>query len=137
MFATCVPIVYTITKICFPSVFQHFTPLPRYVCHLCSNSVHHYQDMFATCVPALYAITKTCLQLVFQHWQIPLGRRFRALKLWFVLRLYGVRNLQAFIRKHVALAHEFEELVRQDNRFEIVSEVVLGLVCFRLKVMST
>ncbi|GFG35977.1 hypothetical protein Cfor_03560 [Coptotermes formosanus] len=69
----------------------------------------------------------------YRHWQIPLGRRFRSLKLWFVLRLYGVRNLQAFIRKHVALAHEFEELVRQDNRFEIVSEVVLGLVCFRLK----
>jgi hypothetical protein len=73
---------------------------------------------------------------VFQHWQIPLGRRFRALKLWFVLRLYGVRNLQAFIRKHVALAHEFEELVRKDSRFEIVSEVLLGLVCFRLKVRS-
>jgi aromatic-L-amino-acid decarboxylase len=36
----------------------------------------------------------------------------------------------------VALAHEFEELVRQDSRFEIVSEVVLGLVCFRLKVRS-
>lgn len=69
----------------------------------------------------------------YRHWQIPLGRRFRSLKLWFVLRLYGVRNLQAFIRKHVALAHEFEELVREDNRFEIFSEVVLGLVCFRLK----
>lgn len=69
----------------------------------------------------------------YRHWQIPLGRRFRSLKLWFVLRLYGIRNLQAFIRKHVALAHEFEELVRQDNRFEIVTEVVLGLVCFRLK----
>jgi len=93
--------------------------------------------MFATCVPKLYTITMICLPLVFQHWQIPLGRRFRSLKLWFVLRLYGVRNLQSFIRKHVALAHEFEELVRQDNRFEIVTEVVLGLVCFRLKVMST
>jgi len=147
--ATCVPTVYTITKICFPFVFQHFTPLTRYVCQLPSNTVHNYQDMFATCVPTvyiimfatcvpvLYTITKICLPLVFQHWQIPLGRRFRSLKLWFVLRLYGVRNLQAFIRKHVALAHEFEELVRQDNRFEIVSEVVLGLVCFRLKVMST
>ena len=73
---------------------------------------------------------------ILQHWQIPLGRRFRALKLWFVLRLYGVNNLQAYIRKHVALAHEFEELVRQDNRFEIVTEVVMGLVCFRLKVIK-
>ncbi|KAI4464255.1 group ii pyridoxal-5-phosphate decarboxylase [Holotrichia oblita] len=69
----------------------------------------------------------------YRHWQIPLGRRFRALKLWFVLRLYGVENLQAFIRKHIALAHYFEELVRSDDRFEIAAEVIMGLVCFRLK----
>ncbi|XP_043276522.1 aromatic-L-amino-acid decarboxylase [Venturia canescens] len=69
----------------------------------------------------------------YRHWQIPLGRRFRALKLWFVLRLYGVENLQNFIRSHVSQAHEFEALVRGDPRFEIVAEVVLGLVCFRLK----
>lgn len=69
----------------------------------------------------------------YRHWQIPLGRRFRALKLWFVLRLYGVENLQNFIRKHVSLAHHFESLVRTDDRFEITAEVVMGLVCFRLK----
>ncbi|XP_034939789.1 aromatic-L-amino-acid decarboxylase [Chelonus insularis] len=69
----------------------------------------------------------------YRHWQIPLGRRFRSLKLWFVLRLYGIENLQKFIRKHVAQAHEFEALVRSDPRFEIVAEVILGLVCFRLK----
>ncbi|CAD6227631.1 GSCOCG00001311001-RA-CDS [Cotesia congregata] len=69
----------------------------------------------------------------YRHWQIPLGRRFRALKLWFVLRLYGVENLQKFIRKHVDQAHEFEALVLSDARFEITSEVILGLVCFRLK----
>ncbi|XP_022900977.1 aromatic-L-amino-acid decarboxylase isoform X2 [Onthophagus taurus] len=69
----------------------------------------------------------------YRHWQIPLGRRFRALKLWFVMRLYGIENLQKFIRKHVALAHHFESLVRDDERFEITAEVVLGLVCFRLK----
>lgn len=69
----------------------------------------------------------------YRHWQIPLGRRFRSLKLWFVLRLYGVENLQRHIRKHVAQAHEFEALVLADPRFEIVAEVVLGLVCFRLK----
>ncbi|KAI4484978.1 hypothetical protein M0802_012897 [Mischocyttarus mexicanus] len=67
------------------------------------------------------------------HWQIPLGRRFRALKLWFVLRIYGVENLQKHIRSHVAQAHEFESLVLSDSRFEIVAEVILGLVCFRLK----
>ncbi|GAB1295820.1 Aromatic-L-amino-acid decarboxylase [Apodemus speciosus] len=69
----------------------------------------------------------------YRHWQIPLGRRFRSLKMWFVFRMYGVKGLQAHIRKHVALSHEFESLVRQDPRFEICTEVILGLVCFRLK----
>lgn len=69
----------------------------------------------------------------YRHWQIPLGRRFRSLKMWFVFRLYGVRGLQAYIRKHVQLAHEFESLVLQDPRFEICTKVTLGLVCFRLK----
>nr|BAA95568.1 dopa decarboxylase [Tenebrio molitor] len=69
----------------------------------------------------------------YRHWQIPLGRRFRALKLWFVLRLYGIENLQAHIRKHIELAHYFESLVRSDERFEITEEVLMGLVCFRLK----
>ncbi|KAJ8921089.1 hypothetical protein NQ315_015886 [Exocentrus adspersus] len=69
----------------------------------------------------------------YRHWQIPLGRRFRSLKLWFVLRLYGVENLQAHIRKQIDLAHYFESLVRSDERFEITEEVIMGLVCFRLK----
>ncbi|XP_022109835.1 aromatic-L-amino-acid decarboxylase-like [Acanthaster planci] len=69
----------------------------------------------------------------YRHWHIPLGRRFRSLKLWFVLRLFGVSQLQEHIRKQVNLAHEFEALVRKDARFEIVADVVLGLVCFRLK----
>nr|BBI36954.1 dopa decarboxylase [Etmopterus molleri] len=69
----------------------------------------------------------------YRHWQIPLGRRFRSLKMWFVFRLYGVKGLQEHIRKQVDLAHEFESLVRQDDQFEIVGEVVVGLVCFRLK----
>uniref|UniRef100_A0A4X2LBN2 Aromatic-L-amino-acid decarboxylase n=1 Tax=Vombatus ursinus TaxID=29139 RepID=A0A4X2LBN2_VOMUR len=69
----------------------------------------------------------------FQHWQIPLGRRFRSLKMWFVFRMYGVKRLQAYIRKHVKLSHEFESLVQKDPRFEICTEVVLGLVCFRIK----
>ncbi|KAJ8969867.1 hypothetical protein NQ314_001551 [Rhamnusium bicolor] len=69
----------------------------------------------------------------YRHWQIPLGRRFRSLKLWFVLRLYGIENLQAHIRKQIELAHYFESLVRSDDRFEITEEVIMGLVCFRLK----
>ncbi|XP_043318453.1 aromatic-L-amino-acid decarboxylase isoform X5 [Cervus canadensis] len=69
----------------------------------------------------------------YRHWQLPLGRRFRSLKMWFVFRMYGVKGLQAYIRKHVQLSHAFEALVRQDTRFEICAEVTLGLVCFRLK----
>ncbi|XP_024620132.1 aromatic-L-amino-acid decarboxylase [Neophocaena asiaeorientalis asiaeorientalis] len=69
----------------------------------------------------------------YRHWQLPLGRRFRSLKMWFVFRMYGVKGLQAYIRKHVQLSHEFEALVHQDPRFEVCAEVTLGLVCFRLK----
>lgn len=47
----------------------------------------------------------------YRDWQIPLGRRFRSLKLWFVLRTYGVEKLQEFIRSCIALAKEFEEMV--------------------------
>ncbi|KAM8826104.1 aromatic-L-amino-acid decarboxylase isoform 1-T1 [Synchiropus picturatus] len=69
----------------------------------------------------------------YRHWQIPLGRRFRSLKMWFTFRMLGVGKLQENIRKQVALAHEFEGLVRADDRFEISAEVIMGLVCFRLK----
>ncbi|GAU96952.1 hypothetical protein RvY_08316 [Ramazzottius varieornatus] len=69
----------------------------------------------------------------YRHWQIPLGRRFRSLKLWFVLRMYGVEGIQGHIRQQVALAKEFEQLLKDDNRFEIVVPVRMGLVCLRLK----
>ncbi|XP_047737146.1 LOW QUALITY PROTEIN: aromatic-L-amino-acid decarboxylase-like [Hyalella azteca] len=69
----------------------------------------------------------------YRHWQLPLSRRFRALKLWFVMRMYGRDGLQRHIRKEVALAAVFEALVLQDSRFETVCPAVLGLVCFRVK----
>lgn len=69
----------------------------------------------------------------YRDWQIPLGRRFRALKLWFVLRSYGVRGLQTFIRQHVELAGEFERWVAADERFELVVPRSLNLICFRLR----
>ncbi len=67
----------------------------------------------------------------FRDWGISMGRRFRALKLWFVLRSYGVEGLQAMIRRHVALARELEGWIRADPGFEVVAPVPLGLVCFR------
>src|SRR6202007_314253 len=66
----------------------------------------------------------------YRDWQIPLGRRFRALKLWFVLRHYGVQGLQHHIREHVALAQEFAKWIRGDERFEIAAPAPLNLVCF-------
>ncbi|XP_022758544.1 tyrosine decarboxylase 1 isoform X1 [Durio zibethinus] len=68
----------------------------------------------------------------YKDWQIPLGRRFRSLKLWMVLRLYGLENLQCYIRSHIKLAKHFEDLVAQDTRFEVVTPRIFSLVCFRL-----
>jgi aromatic-L-amino-acid decarboxylase len=69
----------------------------------------------------------------YRDWQIPLGRRFRSLKLWFVIRHYGVEGLQHHVRRHVQLAQEFAAWVRQDSRFELAAPVPLNLVCFRHK----
>jgi len=67
----------------------------------------------------------------FRDWGIPLGRRFRALKLWFVIRSFGVRGLQQKVRAHIELAKEFESWVRKDPRFEVMAPVTINLVCFR------
>ncbi|XP_021280366.1 tyrosine decarboxylase 1 isoform X2 [Herrania umbratica] len=68
----------------------------------------------------------------YKDWQIPLGRRFRSLKLWMVLRLYGLENLQCYIRNHIKLAKHFEDLITQDSRFQVVTPRIFSLVCFRL-----
>jgi aromatic-L-amino-acid decarboxylase len=67
----------------------------------------------------------------YRDWQIPLGRRFRSLKLWFVIRHYGVEGLQYHIRRHVALAQQFAEWVGNDERFELAAPAPLNLICFR------
>lgn len=69
----------------------------------------------------------------YRHWGVPLSRRFRSLKLWFVMRTFGISGLQEYIRHHIKLAKQFEALVLEDKRFEVCNEVKLGLVCFRLK----
>jgi aromatic-L-amino-acid decarboxylase len=69
----------------------------------------------------------------YRDWQIPLGRRFRALKLWFVIRHYGIEGLQYHVRRHVELAQKFAGWVRNDSRFEIATPAPLNLVCFRHK----
>ncbi|HEY1679926.1 MAG TPA: pyridoxal-dependent decarboxylase [Candidatus Sulfotelmatobacter sp.] len=69
----------------------------------------------------------------YRDWHIQLGRRFRSLKLWFVIRHYGVEGLQYHVREHVRLAQRFAGWVRNDDRFELAAAVPLNLVCFRHK----
>jgi aromatic-L-amino-acid/L-tryptophan decarboxylase len=69
----------------------------------------------------------------YRDWHIQLGRRFRSLKLWFVIRHYGVAGLQYHIRRHVELAQQFAEWVRRDKDFELAAPAPLNLVCFRHK----
>jgi len=67
----------------------------------------------------------------YRDWHVQLGRRFRSLKLWFVIRHYGIEGIQHHIRQHVALAQEFRRWVEGDARFEMAAPSPLNLVCFR------
>jgi aromatic-L-amino-acid decarboxylase len=67
----------------------------------------------------------------YRDWQVPLGRRFRALKLWFVIRHYGAEGLRRHIRSHVAAARELAAAVAADPGFELAAPALLGLVCLR------
>ncbi|XP_025828391.1 tyrosine decarboxylase-like [Panicum hallii] len=69
----------------------------------------------------------------YKDWSVTLTRRFRALKLWLVLRCYGVEGLRDHVRAHVRMAAAFEEMVRADERFEVVVDRQFSLVCFRLR----
>ncbi len=67
----------------------------------------------------------------YRDWHVPLGRRFRSLKLWFVLRSYGVEGLQHHIRRHVELAQQFAGWIKESTDFELAVPAPLNLVCFR------
>lgn len=67
----------------------------------------------------------------YRDWGIQLGRRFRALKLWFVLRAYGTEGIQKMVNHHVNLAREFARWIETDRRFELLAPQNLSLVCFR------
>jgi aromatic-L-amino-acid decarboxylase len=69
----------------------------------------------------------------YRDWHIQLGRRFRSLKLWFVIRHYGVEGLQHHIRKHIELARKFAHWITESEDFELVAEPPFNLVCFRHK----
>ncbi len=67
----------------------------------------------------------------YRDWGIQLGRRFRALKLWFVIRSYGVEGLQEIVRSHIEFAQMFKGWVEEHKKFELMAPVPLSLVCFR------
>ncbi|GMI02927.1 hypothetical protein TrVE_jg10432 [Triparma verrucosa] len=69
----------------------------------------------------------------FEHWQMPLGRRFRSLKLWFVMRRFGTEGLRHHVQNGTVLAKYFASLVEKDEDLEISVPVSLSLVCFRWK----
>lgn len=72
----------------------------------------------------------------YKDWQVGTGRKFKSLRLWLVMRSYGVANLQSHIRSDVRMAKMFEGLVKSDPRFEIVVPRWFALVCFRLNPFS-
>ena len=67
----------------------------------------------------------------YRDWQIALGRRFRALKLWCVIRHYGAEGLRHHVREHVKIAQEFARWIQESGRFELAAPAPLNLVCFR------
>ena len=68
----------------------------------------------------------------YRDWQVPLGRRFRALKLWLTIRLHGVDAIREMIRAHVELTQRLAAEIGKDERFEIVAPHPLNLLCVRL-----
>ncbi|HZB27155.1 MAG TPA: pyridoxal-dependent decarboxylase [Gemmatimonadales bacterium] len=72
----------------------------------------------------------------YRDWGIQLGRRFRALKVWFVIRSYGLENLRKMVRAHVGLAQELASWIEESENFELMAPVPFGLVCFRYRPAS-
>lgn len=90
------------------SLIRTFEILPEYLKTSVGKTVHDYRD-----------------------WGIQLGRRFRALKLWFVLRSYGLSGIQEKFRTHIQLAKGFADRLEADGRFQLLAPAHLNLVCFR------
>ena len=67
----------------------------------------------------------------YRDWGVPLGRRFRALKLWSVIRSYGTEGLREKIRYHISLAARLSEMISKETDFETIAPVIISVVCFR------
>jgi aromatic-L-amino-acid decarboxylase len=89
-------------------LIRTFTMIPEYLRTATTGTVNDYKD-----------------------WGVALGRRFRALKLWFVIRNFGVSGIQEKLRSHINMARHLEEKMLQEKGFEILAPVNLNLICFR------
>ncbi len=92
------------------ALIQTFEILPEYLKTKTHETVNNYRD-----------------------WGIPLGRRFRALKLWFVIRNFGAEGIKEKIKNHIKLAKDFAQKLKDHEDFELMAPVVFNLVCFRFK----
>jgi aromatic-L-amino-acid decarboxylase len=73
----------------------------------------------------------------YRDWQIPLGRRFRSLKIWFVMRSYGLEGMQAYIRNHIKLGEYFHSLVKsRPDLFEIITPPAFALTVLHIRPMQ-
>jgi aromatic-L-amino-acid decarboxylase len=107
-----------------------FTPID---CSLLYTSRRDVMRQAFSLVPE-YLRTSEDEQVVnLMDYGVALGRRFRSLKLWFVMRYFGHERMAAIIGSHVAMAREFESWVRADERFEMCAPVPLSLICFRMR----
>jgi aromatic-L-amino-acid/L-tryptophan decarboxylase len=68
----------------------------------------------------------------YRDWGVPLGRRFRALKLWFVIRSFGVEGIRRKVSEHILLANWLKDQMLKDSRFELMAPLTLNVVCFRI-----
>lgn len=100
-------------------------------------SVHYVKDSESltrtfSILPEYLKTKNTGKVTDYRDWGIPLGRRFRALKLWFVMRSYGTSGLQQIIRNHIAWAEELAAMITADDNFELVTGPNLSLLSFRV-----
>jgi aromatic-L-amino-acid/L-tryptophan decarboxylase len=102
-------------------------------CFFVSDRVHLIKTLSILPEYLRNQATETGAVIDYRDWQIQLGRRFRALKLWFVIRHYGVAGLQYHVRKHIELAQNFAKWIEISPDFELLAPVPLNLVCFRHK----
>ncbi|MCE3246889.1 MAG: amino acid decarboxylase [Geminicoccaceae bacterium] len=86
-----------------------------------------------TVLPAYLSSRETGAVIDYRDWGVPLGRRFRALKLWFVLRSYGIARLQAMLRDHIAWTAELAGWIAAAPDFELTSPPSLALLTFRYR----